>query len=172
MSFNLTIEVQGEKQLSRSFTRFADKIKDFRPVFEAVGKVFNQILRDKFQNNDWKPLSPAYEAQKERRYPFQSILRASDKMFNALTKKDAQGNVHDVRELAATFGASGGQGRIAGFHQQGTRRMPQRKIIDLTEKNKKDMMRQAQRIMVGLAKDLGFSVESKSTFVQTEVGEI
>lgn len=50
----------------------------------------------------WAALSPKYKAQKEKAYPGKTILRRKDTFFQAVTRKDVQGNRYfrDADEMA------------------------------------------------------------------------
>lgn len=96
----------------------------FREVFDSEGA--------KTASGRWARLSPAYAAQKARRFPGKTILRRKDRMFRSFVTR---------RENVA-FAARHRDGFLFKYgslvpvypelHQTGTPFMPARKIIDPT----------------------------------------
>jgi len=138
MAFELTFEVMGDVQLQRSFSRFTEDIKDFTPALEDIYQDFLEGERKQFESEGntgsggWAPLSPAYAAWKAQNFPGAPIM-----VRTGLLKESLLGNnpwsVKDIQPLGATFGT-----RIpyAAYHQTGTRKMPARPLVQLTEDQK------------------------------------
>ena len=166
-----TGSVEGETQLLRSFDRFTEGVTNLEPAFEEIGIDVREILVEQFahEGNGWTPLSPAYAIRKRRLYGDKPILRATDRMFNSLTNKGAEGNITDIHPMEASYGTSVKSHDIgkqnAGYpypraHQTGAGRLPQRKIFALTEANKRRITRTMQRYLVAHARRSGLQVQS------------
>ena len=83
----------------------------------------------------WAPLSPRYARQKAKHYPGKTILRRKDTFFQAVTRKDVQGNRYfrDADEMAwgvdiAWFKSTYGFPYPVA-HEFGTDKMPARPVF-------------------------------------------
>lgn len=162
----ITATVEGEQQIVRSLDRFTAGVSDLRPAFEDIGIDVREILVEHFaqEGNGWAPLTPAYAAKKRRLYGDKPILRATDRMFESLTSRDAAGNITEIGEMAAAYGTNVFYAR---YHQTGTSRMAQRKIFSLTEENKRRIMRTLQRYLVTVGRSSGLHITNeKGAFQQ------
>src|SRR3990172_9586013 len=137
--FQLTFEVDGDVQLARSFSRFADNIKDARKPFGEVADDFKEIEDKQFKSEGsygsggWMPLSSNYAEWKAKHYPGTKILERTGRLWASLASKTSD-TIRDIKKLEMTVGTSS---KYAIFHQRGTRKMPMRKIINLTEDDKR-----------------------------------
>lgn len=154
----LTGTIVGEQQLHRSFSRLVALTYDFSEVFEKIGEDVRDILKEQFDLAPWEPLSPAYGAWKALHYPDKTILRRTDRLWRSLTNKTGEDNVSLVLPLHAAFGARPPSGRYGRFHQLGTANMPQRKIFDFTETDKRMFTTTAHRYMLRLGSEAGFFI--------------
>lgn len=84
--------------------------------------------------NAWQPLSVAYAKRKAVKFPGQPILRATDGMFKSLTEDGAANAVADVGTQSLTYGT---RDTKASYHQRGNRRLPRRKILAVTDADKR-----------------------------------
>jgi len=97
-------------------------------------------------SGSWPPLSPAYARIKGTRGA--GLLRLTDKMFRSVTTRGSQ-NVARLRRRG--FGMEyifGTDVDYAKFHQFGTSKMPQRKVIDVTDSQKRDLQKTVAEITV------------------------
>jgi phage gpG-like protein len=157
-----TATVVGQPAIDRAFTRLRARFDDFSQVFEKLGADVREILKQQFdaqgRPQPWVPLSPVYAAWKAQHYPGKTILRRTDRLYEALTRKGFTDNVSVIEPTQAFFGAEGLAGRIGYYHQLGTRRMPQRRIFDLTEEDKRMLTKTIHEEMVKLGAELGFGL--------------
>jgi len=137
---NLNFEIDGEQQLSRFFELAGNIIADYRSIFEQWGNDFRQTQENVFASEGafegrakWQALSPKYAEWKSLYYPGQPILTRSGELRTSLTSEGGD-HVFDYKETEMWIGTSIG---YAIFHQRGTYKMPKRKVVELTDPQKK-----------------------------------
>lgn len=95
---------------------------------------------------DWAPLSSAYA--KRKGFRGQGLLRLTDRLYRSLTTRGGE-NIAKLRRrgfgMEFTFGTSV---EYAKFHQHGTSKMPQRKVIDITKSQELALQETAAEITV------------------------
>ena len=147
----LTIETVGAERFVRGFNRYVEDIQDFTEVFELLYLDFLEIEETQFatggsrsSGESWAALSPNYARWKAKHAPGRPVLTLSGAMRAALTSRTgASGQIKDIRgkEKRATFGVSM---QRAYWHQHGTRKMPARPVVQLTEADKRRWARTVQ----------------------------
>lgn len=127
-------------QIARIFENIAKKGTEFKTIFEKIADEFYESQEKVFGAEGafegrarWAELSPRYRAWKEKNYPGMPILQLTGKMKSSLVGSGAEGSVYEVSNKELTVGTNV---PYAIFHQRGTRRMPQRKIIEVTDRQK------------------------------------
>lgn len=135
---SLNITVLGEEQLSAKIDDYTGKIKDLKPVWARIEEEIKDIETGWFESEgggSWVPLSPKYAIWKAMNFGSLPLLVLSGDMKSAFT-----GNgVHVTRgRYNATVKFSGP--RYWQFHQTGTRKMPQRKVVALEEEEAQDRL--------------------------------
>lgn len=103
------------------------RAEDLRPVFRKAEKNLQASWIQNFTTQGslvggWKPLDAQYGAWKSKNYPGAPTLVQSGGLFRRLRNLD----VRQINKRSATFGI---RGEIAKFHQFGTWKMPERRII-------------------------------------------
>lgn len=134
-----TISVDGEVQIDRMLSRFGNAMDDFRPFFKDAEERLEWATSMQFENEGrrsggWRPLSPRYAAWKLARHGSRPLMQLSSELKDSF---------RTVRMTALEF-AWGTQVGYAMFHQRGTSKMPQRKLIDLTEDDRRSLMKALQ----------------------------
>lgn len=136
----LNFEVDGEQQLSRFFEQIGSQIADFSEVFEKWGQDFRETQEQVFVSEGafegrgrWEDLSPRYAQWKDLHYPGQPILTASGRMRGSLTEEGHSEHIFDYKDDEMMIGTDV---FYSIFHQRGTMKMPQRKVIELTQDQK------------------------------------
>ncbi|HEY3283071.1 MAG TPA: phage virion morphogenesis protein [Armatimonadota bacterium] len=88
----LSIEVEGEKQLTARVKGVIDRTKDLRPVFDELEADFREHMGEVFgsegaaqKGGKWQALSPRYAAWKARHYPGRPILERTGALKDSLT---------------------------------------------------------------------------------------
>lgn len=133
-SFVLSFEVAGDTQIRRGFSRFTDGVKDLREPFEEIAKDFAQIETKQFDtqgsygSGGWKDLSPRYEKRKKGG----SILVKTGLLRGSLLG----GNPWSIRVINPLELRLGTKLHYGIYHQTGTRKMPARPPIQLTDADK------------------------------------
>lgn len=136
------ITIEGKEGLLAAFKTLESGISDLRQLgtWKAVASEFYKIEKEQFSteggagaSGKWAPLSTAYEVQKQKKYGSVSILQASGKMYRSLTSSGGPDSVYEESAQELVVGSSS---PIPGYHQSGTRRMPQRKPVDVSDAQK------------------------------------
>lgn len=138
--FQLRFEVDGQTQFNRQLQGIQDDVKDFRPAFELIYAEFLETESKQFGaegsfegNSKWAPLSEDYETWKSRHFPGKPILELHGNLKRSLTERSAPGAVYRASDKDLEMGTSI---NYAIYHQRGTRKMPARKPIELSEAQK------------------------------------
>lgn len=150
----VTVEIIGGANLLQGLTALGNWV-DLRRVVDDLDDEFHAINRETFADANWTPLDADYARRKARQFPSQPILRATDRMFNALTSETGE-SVKRSTETEVVLGATGEAGQRAAWHQIGAGRLPAREII--TERGSERYMRIVTDDMVEFAKAQGFQV--------------
>lgn len=170
-----TIEVEGETQLDREFNRVKETIDDLTPVWKEVQQEFFDIEFEQFSSEGakgasgkWKPLSPKYEEIKLKKYGtialIGGILYATGAMRESLTRH-AKDTIEEFGKQEAAFGTSL---PYATYHQTGGGRLPRRKVIDLSDEQKRRVQKRIQKELLKLVKGRTTLIVDESNY--TEVG--
>ena len=145
--------------MDRGIVRFADGVADYRPIWSAVEDDFYAQMKDQFKTegeeggDKWQALSPEYAGWKEAHYPGQAILQRTGDLYNSLTTSTDPNAVCVEQRKTLTLGS---RVPYALFHQTGTKKMAQRREIQLTEAFKRTVMHHIQTYLVQIASQSGF----------------
>jgi hypothetical protein len=148
MTDKLKVNYRVDKVI-KNIQRMVELSSDLRPVLlqiqgeslstnpnTIIGGIMTQFLRQgSFFGAQWKALSPDYAWKKAKRYGGQSILRASDKMFKAVTVQNAVGNVQILDWTHLIWGLSDAEVPYAKYHQSDAprKKLPRRAFMGITE---------------------------------------
>ena len=127
-SFQIVID----KELD--FDPFVKAFGDLRPDWDAVAKEFYAIEEEQFSSEGhgkWPPLSPRYAAWKAAHYGGKPLLIRDGNLLAAVSGKGVKVD-KQPKQLNVTFTGV----PYWRYHQEGTSKMPQRKVIDLTKENR------------------------------------
>lgn len=122
-----SVEVRGDEEASRRLGRLAVLLHDLRPFWPKVVPLFVGWMHEQFGSEGawggsrWAPLSPGYAVWKAARYPGRGILYATGQLRRAASMPQ--------REATATSLTLRIVDPKAGWHQEGTSKMPARPIV-------------------------------------------
>lgn len=138
--FRFHFEVKPEQaQFSRAFSRWADQVDDWTEAFEAIADSFYEGQKQQFASEGatgsggWKPLSPAYAERKAREFPGRPILTATGEMRGSLESRGGMLSHFRLEKRRLELGTLLDR---ATYHQEGAGNLPQRKVIELTDRQK------------------------------------
>lgn len=137
------IEVMGAEQYVRGLDRFTEGIQDLRPAWLYVAPALRTAIQQQFESEGghggqgWAPLNPRYAAWKEAQHSGQPLLVISGRMRGSLVGTTPD-TIYEARPLSLRLGT---RVPYASFHQRGTRKMPARPIIQLSEADKRGIDR-------------------------------
>jgi phage gpG-like protein len=151
----ISLIVEGEAEFDRTFQRIDAAFNDLRPIWPDVRDKFWQIEKAQFdsegsagRSGKWKKLSARYAAEKVRRYGGGlKIMQATGDLKASLIGQTAD-TIYRTSKDDITIGSSLPR---AGFHHRGDGNLPIRKLIDLNDRQREDLMKVIQ---VGLVKML------------------
>lgn len=132
-----TINILGTQQVSRALSRYAEGIKDFTPAWSRIHQDFVQVEEQQFETQGarggtpWAPLSPAYAAWKQKYFPGLPILQLTRSMWSQFAV--GTGMLLEIKPLSLHMRPTLD---YPIFHQRGTKRMPARRVVQLTEADK------------------------------------
>jgi hypothetical protein len=147
----MRVDIAGEVQYERGFAAMDAELEDLREPLGGVADLLKQSVGEQFASEGghggtpWQPLSPAYAASKEERYPGHPILVASGEMRDAflvkgtreLTRSRLVWGVTDQRDSEGDAIST-----RAAAHQSGEGVVPQRKIVALTNLDRRGIDRE------------------------------
>lgn len=143
----IDIDVRGEKQASRKILRMGRRAGDTRPVLTAVAHKLAEIEEERFDHEGpgWAPLAQSTVAQKAREGLNPGILDATGTLRQSLSSLGAADQLLIIHDGLLVFGTTV---PYAGAHQRGTGHVPQRKVIDLQERDKRLVVKTIQRWLI------------------------
>ncbi len=154
----LRVDVAGDVQLARSFSRFADDVKDLSDAFREIAKDFHEVVERKqfesegsYGSGGWAALSPDYAEQKARDFPGRPLLVRTGLMKESLLGENPW-SIEDIQPLQMKVGT---KLEYAIYHQKKTSKMPARPVIDLTEEDKRRFTHIIHKSLVAQAKEAG-----------------
>jgi phage gpG-like protein len=125
-SVTVTIDVDNAKAI-QWLKKLDHNAQHLKPVFRSSEKKLSSIYKSNFASDGslgggWAPLTPRYGAWKAVHYPGASTLVQTGHLFSSIAKF----SVRTIDNQKAEFGTDA---RVAEFHQYGTWKMAQRKVI-------------------------------------------
>ena len=118
MGVRITVDDRSAQRLLKGMQR---RSVNMRPVLKDGRDMLEQANRANFAANGLPSGSPWAARRREEKWP---LMRRTGKLFNSLSR--LRGSPNDIGLREATFGTNV---EYAGFHQNGTRKMPKRLIV-------------------------------------------
>lgn len=126
--------ITGDRRVKQLLSEMVDRVTGMQVAWPGVGAVIADAMDKQFDTfgahlngRPWAPLSPPYLAWKIRNGFDPRTLRKTGDMRASLVSRPMA--VERYGDFEATFGTNDEKAR---FHQNGTRFMPQRKIMNAT----------------------------------------
>lgn len=150
----LVMEAFGEALLDRTLLRFADRADNMAPVLRAIADDFYDIEAAQFateggRSGGWEPLKASTLADKQRKgYGSRGILERTLDLEESLTGRTGRFSIYRVTADELEVGTSDPKAKY--HHSKLPRRsnLPRRPLIELTEADKRGMMKRIQRYLV------------------------
>lgn len=148
-------EIDGDVQVSRKLLRLGEYAGDATPVFDSMADDIIKLTKRQFDtqgssgSGGWTELKPETIRRKANHKPplDPRILRATGALFDSLTKKGGAGQILETKRDSLTFGT---KVAYSGFHQKGGDRIPQRRPVEFTKRDRTGLVKKLQRyIMTG-----------------------
>jgi hypothetical protein len=139
----MRLEVMGEVQVSRAFQTFGHEARDMSDPLGRIGDKLLGAVGDQFRTQGartgakWVPLNPAYAIWKDAQVGSEPMLVFHQWMRDTLTSKSAI----TVSSHQLVYRPVGKHDDVAAWHQAGSGHLPQRKLVDLTEIDKRGFER-------------------------------
>jgi hypothetical protein len=148
--FVLQIQERGYAELQLSFEKLTAELQDWRRQLELLEPESTVVIQRRFEQEgpEWLELTPAYAAEKERKYPGKTILRRTDALYLSFQKDNAD-NFVQIRPLDAAFGS---QNPYGGF-QPNTRL-----IVDINDQDEERFLTVVIADKTERIRELGFDV--------------
>lgn len=149
----LDITVHGEKIVQRQLGRLASRALHAKPAFVQIGLQMLDYELALFNSQGasggdrWKPISETTRAAKAAHTPplDPRVLHATRRLRRSLTQR---GNPDQLRRSHDDRLEFGSRVPYAQFHQSGTSRMPRRPPTQLTELQKRYLVKVLQTYIV------------------------
>lgn len=151
----VSINVLGEQQINRRMLRFAARAGTAEPALELVHQFLVELADHQYESegaqsgNPWEPLKQATIERKERskdprvKMNADRIMVATGELRDSLTQPGNPDMIHIITPQTMVYGTKVKRGQ---WHQKPapTASYPRRRSVDLTEANKRVMMRTIQ----------------------------
>lgn len=160
---NLTLTIDGQRKFDGAFRVLTEGLSDFRPVWPEVELQFFRAELEQFNSEGarggarWQPLSARYAKQKAKKYPGAPILVLTGRLKRSLTVIGGADSVRIAEPLSLTLGT---RTPYAGYHQQGTKRMPARPPLELTRDDFGKFVSRIYRYAENVSREAGFDVNA------------
>lgn len=129
MPLKVSVTIVGDKETLKMLQDFGNSLGNWRSAFYLAGVYLVDIYTNKVFDTDggflgerWQDLNPVYELKKAKQYSGKGILEASGDLRQGFEKR--VGDDELVIENWVPWGI---------FHQDGTKRLPQRKLVELND---------------------------------------
>lgn len=142
----VTFTVLGEDQVARELLIKGERGGNLQPVFNVIADDWMMIEQEQFASQGargsggWPELKPSTVKSKGH----DAILIDSGDLYREMTDRS---NIM-ITDDFMHFAPADEQEEIGRYHQTGTSRMPQRKVVDFTDLDRRAMVRKVQSWIV------------------------
>lgn len=150
---NISIRVNGTDAVSRRLLNMESRVSNLEPAFRSIAKMMQTVSRRQFDSqgrsggSGWTPLKSATVARKRSQGKDSRILHADKKLRQSLTVRGSSGHEEEFSKSRMFYGTSVD---YAIHHQRGApgANVPQRKIIELNNEDRREMVKRVQKHIV------------------------
>lgn len=152
MAVQVEILAFGDTIVRRDLMRFSANLAAPMAALEVAGVVLREAVEEQFDteghhaSGGWAPLADSTVEQKARRGLRPEILQATGRLKESLTRRFDSEHIERLSPDHLTFGSLVPYGI---FHHTGTRRMPRREPVALTEGDKVRLVKEMQAVLLG-----------------------
>ena len=139
MPVEIRISTAGADEVAGALFSIGRFLDDWRGAWPAVAERVRVQARRQFASEGgtgragrWAPLSDRYRAWKQRYYPGRKILELTGRLRDSLSDS---GHPDALEIRGATFLFIGSRVPYAGWHQEGTGRLPRRPPLSPTDRD-------------------------------------
>lgn len=153
----ITISILGAEPFARELVRGGERATDLRPVWPIAAERIRELNRRMFitqgatgASGGWSPLADSTIARKTRQGLKLDPLIASEALYEAATSyRDENQQVVEGHDYMV-FRITGDPGQRGQIHQRGAPsvNLPARKIVDWTEDDKQQFVRDIQYYVI------------------------
>jgi len=143
--------VEGVPLVARTLGLTVTRLTNMRPVFDDIATDFMAGEDALFgfqgaagEHGKWAPVDPTYAAAKKAAGFGSKILVRTGDLRKSLTKRGGD----NIRRIGRQRMEVGTRVKYAKFHQRGTRRMPAREPIRVTDNQKRFWVRLIQKFLI------------------------
>ena len=155
-------EVANEVQFSRAIDTGILRGLNLTQPFGLIANEFYQSMTEVFATegafegrNRWQELSPAYAKGKTKHYPGKKILDRTGRLKKSLTIKGSSDSVLEITPNSLKIGT---KVPYSIYHQKGTSRVPMRKIIELTDLQRKRWIQIIHKHMYDISQSMATEI--------------
>lgn len=150
----ITFTIEGVPQFARVLGALMRNVKNLQPVWQDIKADFlageKKVFRQQGRVGDWgkwAPLNPVYAAYKRRKgWGTRILIRTgSERLMSSLTKESSPDFHFIGRPLGMEIGT---RVPYARYHQTGTKHMPAREPVRLTNAQKRHWVKMIQLFLV------------------------
>jgi phage gpG-like protein len=137
--------VEGIEGVDETLQQMIDRSQDMSGAWDDVIEIYIRGETDWFESQgegSWPPLSHSYEEWKSKHYGGEPMLVRTGRMRSTVIPPSVINAGTDYIEL-------GTDDPIAALHQEGTGRLPRRKVISLTDDEKAQIMEIFRKHLMG-----------------------
>jgi phage gpG-like protein len=143
----IQLDTFGDVQLDRQLVRFQERVTDLSPALELLADDFLDINRRQFDSEGgnsagWAPLAASTVSSRGSAHP---ILVEHGDLRASLTQRGGKGAIREVGPHELFVGTDIG---YAQYHQRGTARMPRRRPVEFTRRDRERWVKSLQRFVV------------------------
>jgi phage gpG-like protein len=154
------LETLGTRDLIQSLSRIGQQINNFSEPFRSIAQSFWKIneanLQAEGKPERFKQLTYKYQKWKHKAYPGKKIMQLTGRLYDSLTAHNQTETQDTIAIITPKYAELGTNTPYANAHQEGVGNLPERKVVQITEKHEMAWARIIQIWAYGLFEKQGF----------------